>query len=89
MSPLGHDVDRLHMLCGLVMCRTVEDVKTEAGWPGTGEESRGALLAEVQRLIPTDVMMPTSRLEALLIQAWAHQCASCQYVCTPPCLPWW
>lgn len=35
MSPLGHDVDRLHMLCGLVMCRSVDAVKAEAGWAGT------------------------------------------------------
>eukprot|EP00037_Helgoeca_nana_P003319 m.39659 g.39659 ORF g.39659 m.39659 type:complete len:558 (-) comp13724_c0_seq2:234-1907(-) len=79
MSPLQHDVDRLHMLCGLVMCRSVEDVKVEAEWKGIGPESRDALLASIQRLIPTDVMMPSARLRTLLDQAWLHQCQSCEY----------
>lgn len=79
MSPLRHNVDRLHMLCGLVMCRSVEDVKAEAGWKGTGPESRGDLLSRVQKFIPTDVMMPAGRLHHLLEQAWVYQCQSCEY----------
>mmetsp|Transcript_14852 Transcript_14852/g.38086 ORF Transcript_14852/g.38086 Transcript_14852/m.38086 type:complete len:578 (-) Transcript_14852:156-1889(-) len=79
MSPLRYNVERLHLLCGLVMCRSAEDVKVEAGWCGTGSESRSALLGSIHKLIPTDVMMPTGRLRTLLEQSWVHQCQSCEY----------
>ncbi|VDN23697.1 unnamed protein product [Gongylonema pulchrum] len=39
--------------------------------------ARNALVAEIQELLPTSVMLPSNRLEKLLTQSWKMQCHEC------------
>ncbi|MCP9266345.1 hypothetical protein DINM_021878 [Dirofilaria immitis] len=41
------------------------------------ERERNALIAEIQQLLPTTVMLPCNRLEKLLTQSWKMQCREC------------
>uniref|UniRef100_A0A915PSG6 WD repeat-containing protein 26 n=1 Tax=Setaria digitata TaxID=48799 RepID=A0A915PSG6_9BILA len=41
------------------------------------ERERNALIAEIQQLLPTTVMLPCNRLEKLLMQSWKMQCREC------------
>lgn len=83
ISPLEHEVDRLHTLSGLVMCADVAAIRKELRWTGTGSGSRMALLRKIEPMIPTSVLVPERRLEKLLQQALEFQRQSNLYHNTP------
>lgn len=48
LSPLKFFTDRLHQLSSFLMCSTVQDLRTEAHWPGCGPKSRQSLVDRLQ-----------------------------------------
>ncbi|TDL25023.1 WD40 repeat-like protein [Rickenella mellea] len=79
LAPLNTDVDKLHSLSGLIMCSNAEDLKSRAKWDGAAGVSRRQLLANLQRFIPSSVMIPQRRFASLLQQAYTHQRTQCLY----------
>ena len=61
------------------MCSTSEDLREQSGWPGASAESRGALMARLQRFLPPSVMVPAGRLAALLDQSAELQRRRCPF----------
>lgn len=49
ITPLGQNIERLHLLTSLVLCSCIDDVKQQAAWEGTEGESRQHLLTQLQR----------------------------------------
>lgn len=47
LTPLSHDTSKLHFLSSLLMCRSVEDLRSRAVWDGAGGNSRKQLLSEL------------------------------------------
>jgi WD repeat-containing protein 26 len=78
LTPLNHDVHQLHLLTSLLMCPK-EDLRAQAHWEGTIEESRRALLQELTRCISPSVMIRDHRLAELLDQVKKSQINDCLY----------
>lgn len=49
ITPLGQNIERLHLLTSLVLCSCIQDVKQQAQWEGTQGNSREQLLTHIQR----------------------------------------
>ena len=79
LSPLDHDLPRLHLLTSLAMLRSPDDAATKAGWPDSVAESRQRLVGVVEECISPAMVVPPRRLETLLTQALAYQAQSCRY----------
>lgn len=79
LTPLGHNVVRVHELSGFMMCSTGEELREIAQWQGKGHLSRGALMERLQRFLPASIMLPPRRLHALLTQAVDSQKERCPY----------
>lgn len=47
LTPLHHDVSRLHALSSLIMCRGADDLRQQARWDGANGSSRKDLLSEL------------------------------------------
>jgi len=77
LTPLHTDVDSLHMLSGLILCPTAEDLRLQASWPGSGPASRKQLLADLSNAIHHSVIVPPHRLAELLGQVRQHQIERC------------
>lgn len=78
LTPLNHDVHQLHLLTSLLMCPK-EDLRAQAHWEGTIEESRRELLHELTRSISPSVMIRDHRLAELLDQVKRGQINNCLY----------
>ncbi|KAG5338183.1 hypothetical protein C0989_008032 [Termitomyces sp. Mn162] len=81
LAPLNVDSDQLHTF--FLMCSESEDLRQRAGWDGAAGSSRRQLLNNLQRHIPSSIMIPQRRIATLLSQAHAHQQQYCLYHNTP------
>ncbi|KAI0780438.1 WD40 repeat-like protein [Trametes elegans] len=79
LAPLNPEVDHLHALSSLMMCSDPQDLRHQVGWDGAGGTSRRRLLMDLQRYIPSSVMIPQRRFVTLLDQARAFQQSRCLY----------
>ena len=78
LTPLNHDIHQLHLLTSLLMCPK-EDLRAQAHWEGTIEESRRELLQELTKSISPSVMIRDHRLAELLDQVKRSQINNCLY----------
>jgi WD40 repeat protein len=87
LAPLNHDIHQLHTLSSLLMC-PAEDLRAQAHWPETLEESRNQLLQDLTKCIAPSVMIRDHRLAELLDQVKEAQINRCLYHNTsvPPSL---
>ncbi|KAI0934659.1 hypothetical protein AcV5_006428 [Taiwanofungus camphoratus] len=79
LAPLSVEPDTLHSLSSLMMCSDPEDLRQRVGWDGASGSSRRQLLINLQRYIPSSVMIPQRRFATLLDQARAWQQSQCLY----------
>ncbi|KAI0672732.1 WD40 repeat-like protein [Trametes maxima] len=79
LAPLNPELDHLHALSSLMMCSDPSDLRHQVGWDGAGGTSRRRLLMDLQRYIPSSVMIPQRRFATLLDQARAYQQSRCLY----------
>ncbi|KAF9265565.1 WD40 repeat-like protein [Marasmius fiardii PR-910] len=79
LTPYSVDTDLLHNLTSLIMCSDPEDVRRRAEWDGASGTSRLQLLNDLQRYIPSSVMIPQRRFLTLLEQAHSYQLQRCIY----------
>ncbi|KAF2140338.1 glycoside hydrolase family 1 protein [Aplosporella prunicola CBS 121167] len=79
LTPLHHDVNRLHYLSSLMMCDSAEDVRYQAQWDGAEGGSRNQLLSELSRSISPNIMIPEHRLAVLLDQVKQNWISNCLY----------
>ncbi|TFK54698.1 WD40 repeat-like protein [Heliocybe sulcata] len=79
LAPSHVDADQLHSLSSLMMCTDAADLRQRAGWDGASGTSRRRLLANLQRYIPSSLMIPPRRLATLLSQALLFQQSACLY----------
>ncbi|KAH9928530.1 WD40 repeat-like protein [Epithele typhae] len=79
LAPLNPEVDHLHALSSLMMCSDPADLRHQLGWDGATGTSRRKLLMDLQRYIPSSVMIPQRRFVTLLDQAQAFQQSRCLY----------
>ncbi|KAG7092657.1 hypothetical protein E1B28_008993 [Marasmius oreades] len=79
LTPYSADTDLLHSLTSLIMCSDPEDVRRRADWDGASGTSRLHLLNDLQRYIPSSVMIPQRRFLTLLEQAHSYQLQRCIY----------
>ncbi|THW74114.1 WD domain-containing protein [Aureobasidium pullulans] len=88
LTPLHHDVSRLHALSSLIMCRGADDLRQQARWDGANGSSRKDLLSELSRSISPSVMIPEHRLAVLLDHVQQQHIDQCLYHNTtqPPSL---
>ncbi|KAJ2729372.1 hypothetical protein H4S00_000509 [Coemansia sp. D1744] len=83
LSTLTNDIQQLHRLSGLLMCPSVEDLRTAADWDGSSGRSRFVVLESLQTYISPGSMVPVHRMETLFGQALAYQCDACKYHVRP------
>ncbi|KAI0086137.1 WD40 repeat-like protein [Irpex rosettiformis] len=79
LAPLSTDPDVLHSLSSLLMCRDTDDLRQASGWDGVEGTSRRKLLVNLQRYIPSSVMIPQRRFASLLDHARDYQRTRCLY----------
>lgn len=79
LSPLNHNIDRLHFLSGLIMTNSPEDLKVRAQWSGSLGGSRLSLLRTISSFISPNSMLPEARLTTLLESARQIQEEKCLY----------
>ncbi|KZT26589.1 WD40 repeat-like protein [Neolentinus lepideus HHB14362 ss-1] len=79
LAPSHVDSDQLHSLSSLMMCTDAADLRQRAGWDGASGSSRRRLLTNLQRYIPSSLMIPPRRLSTLLSQAVLYQRSHCLY----------
>lgn len=70
LSPDPKLFNKLPLLC---LCRTPEEVREHAEWPGAGHASRTAVLKKLHRFIPPTHLLQENRLEHLLCQTIEQQ----------------
>lgn len=78
LTPLNRDIQQLNALSSLLMC-PAEDLRCQAEWPETLEESRSELLQALTRSIAPSVMLRDHRLAELLDQVKQAQINQCLY----------
>ncbi|EPQ57967.1 WD40 repeat-like protein [Gloeophyllum trabeum ATCC 11539] len=79
IAPLQVESDQLHSLSSLMMCSDAADLRQRAGWDGALGTSRRRLLSNLQRYIPSSLMIPPRRLSTLLSQSLLYQQSHCLY----------
>lgn len=79
LTPLKYNVQRVHQLTSYVMCSGADELRKQAGWSGSTDDSRRRLLLRLQSFLPASVMVPPARLRMLLHQALQLQCSRCRY----------
>ncbi|KAI8982846.1 WD40 repeat-like protein [Trametes punicea] len=84
LAPLNPELDHLHALSSLMMCSDPVDLRQQVGWDGASGASRRRLLMDLQRYIPSSIMIPQRRFATLLEQARAYQQSRCLYHNVPP-----
>lgn len=77
ITPSTGDLARIQHLTTLLMCKSIEDVRLKANWPGKGIKSRQLLVESFQKFIPPLIMLPSKRLSTLLSQAIQLQRERC------------
>mgnify|MGYP003349521542 CR=1 FL=1 len=61
LTPLGHNVARVHQLSSFMMCSSDDELRKAAHWQGKGQLSRGSLMERLQRFQPPSIMLPPRR----------------------------
>lgn len=81
ISPIDQDTNHLHNLCGLIMCKSKNELhaKLQGKWGGANDTSRQYLLDSLRKYISPNVLIPERRLEALILQAQQWQISQCFY----------
>ncbi|KAF9579929.1 hypothetical protein BGW38_003604, partial [Lunasporangiospora selenospora] len=74
LTPLNHNMERVHTLTSYMMTSSADDLRHRAQWDGVMGASRKGLLASLQT-----IMVPELRLEKLLQQAVEIQSKNCSY----------
>ncbi|EIN07189.1 WD40 repeat-like protein [Punctularia strigosozonata HHB-11173 SS5] len=87
ITPLNIDTETLHFLSSLLMCADTADLRQRVNWDDSPGSSRRRLLSELQRFIPSSIMIPPRRFSTLLTQALTYQRQSCIYHNGPTPLP--
>lgn len=83
LAPLNADSEQLHILSGLIMCSESDELRKRSGWDGASGTSRRRLLINLQRYVPSSVMIPPRRIATLLHQARSYQRHRCLYHISP------
>ncbi|KAF9193419.1 hypothetical protein BGZ50_007491 [Haplosporangium sp. Z 11] len=79
LTPLNHNMERVHTLTSFMMSSSAEDLRQRANWDGVDGTSRQKLLSALQKFISPAVMVPENRLETMLKQAVELQIKNCFY----------
>ncbi|KAF9932513.1 hypothetical protein BGZ67_004708 [Mortierella alpina] len=79
LTPLSHNMERVHTLTSYMMSPNAEDLRQRAQWDGINGTSRQTLLSELQKYISPAIMVPENRLETMLKQAADLQIKNCYY----------
>ena len=79
LTPLHKDVGQLHVLSGLMVCPSAEDLRTQTEWDGAEGLSRRNLLSDLSQSVSPTVMIPEHRLATLLNQVKQSQISKCHY----------
>lgn len=77
LTPLQHNISRVHQLSSYMMCSNNRDLHARAKWKGKGILSRGLVMERLQTFLPPSVMMSPRRLRTLLQQAVELQTQHC------------
>lgn len=77
ITPKTDDIEHIQHLATILMCKSIEDVRTKANWLGKGIKSRQLLVEKFQKYIPPLIMLPSKRLTTLLLQAVELQRERC------------
>lgn len=77
LTPLISDTKQIQQLATLLMCKSIDEVRLKANWPGKGIKSRQMLVEQIQRFLPPLIMLPPRRLHTLLSQAVQLQQERC------------
>ncbi|XP_037933993.1 WD repeat-containing protein 26 homolog [Teleopsis dalmanni] len=77
LTPLQHNISRVHQLSSYMMCSNNHDLYLRAKWEGKGTLSRTLVMERLQAFLPPTVMMPPRRLRTLLQQAVELQTQHC------------
>lgn len=78
LTPLQHNISRVHQLSSYMMCSNNQDLYQRANWEGKGIVSRSQVMERLQTYLPPSVMLPPRRLKSLLSQAVEMQTEKCQ-----------
>ncbi|OBT68889.1 hypothetical protein VE03_02157 [Pseudogymnoascus sp. 23342-1-I1] len=78
LTPVYHNVHKLHFLSSLLMCPS-DELMAKAEWDGAHGQSRHILLSELSRCLSPSLMVPEHRLAVLLDQVKQSRIANCLY----------
>lgn len=79
VTPLQHNMERVHQLSSLMFMSNPDELRKAARWSGKGKESRKELMDRLQHFLPPSIMLPPHRLETLILQAVEQQKTQCAY----------
>ncbi|XP_013119264.1 WD repeat-containing protein 26 homolog [Stomoxys calcitrans] len=79
LTPLQHNISRVHQLSSYMMCSNNHDLYQRAKWEGKGILSRALVMERLQTFLPPSVMMAPRRLRSLLQQAVELQTQNCLF----------
>ncbi|XP_037817992.1 WD repeat-containing protein 26 homolog [Lucilia sericata] len=79
LTPLQHNISRVHQLSSYMMCSNSQDLHQRTKWEGKGILSRSLVMERLQTFLPPSVMMAPRRLRALLQQAVELQTQNCLF----------
>ncbi|KAF2369061.1 WD40-repeat-containing domain [Trinorchestia longiramus] len=79
ISPLEHNISRVHRLSSLIFYNNPAELKKATNWLGSGPDSHMALMERLSTYLPPSVMLPPRRLERLIIQSLQHQISKCEF----------
>lgn len=77
LTPLQHNINRVHQLSSYMMCCSNQDLYRRANWEGKGTVSRSLVMEKLQTYLPPSIMLPPRRLRSLLSQAVEMQTEKC------------
>lgn len=78
ITPMQRNTERVHTLASCLMCRTLAELRAQAGgWAGIEAGSRLQLINRIQSFIPAQTMLPPRRLEELINESVRSQLAAC------------
>ncbi|OBT85890.1 hypothetical protein VE02_04492 [Pseudogymnoascus sp. 03VT05] len=78
LTPVYHNVHKLHFLSSLLMCPS-DELMVKAEWDGAHGQSRHILLSELSKCLSPSLMVPEHRLAVLLDQVKQSRIANCLY----------
>ncbi|KAK7576445.1 hypothetical protein V9T40_012731 [Parthenolecanium corni] len=79
LTPLQHNIERVHVLSSYIMISGREELMNRARWHGKGVASRTKLMEKLQKFLPPSIMLPPRRLYTLLSQAVELQKDKCPF----------